>query len=69
MLDKIFNMNTYNLIEDNNNYYFFRALNNGDLEDYKNKIILDNKNKITKIRTDRERYIEIHKYNENSKLS
>ena len=69
MLDKIFNINTYNIIEDDNNYYFFRALNNGDLDDYNNKIITDNNNKIKLIRTDLERYKEIPKYKSNNKLS
>ena len=69
MIDKIFDINTYNLIEDKDNYYFFRALNNGDLEDYNKKIILDSKNKINIIRTDLERYKEEPKYNENSTLS
>ena len=69
MLDKIFDINSYNLIEDNDNYYFFRALNNGDLEDYQNKIITDSNNKIIKIRTDLERYRETPKYTKDTNLS
>ena len=69
MLDEIFNINNYNIIEDKDYYYFFRALNNGDLEDY-NKGIITNKNgEIELIRTDLERYKEKSKYNQNSTLT
>ena len=35
----IFNIDTFNVISDENNYYFFRALNMGDISDIENGII------------------------------
>ena len=60
------------MIQDENNCYFFRALNMEDNEDLKKGKITDEKGNIIKIRTDRQRWIENNKnskYDENSKLS
>ena len=69
MLNKVFEIEKYNIISDEENYYFFRALNNEDHSDIVNGITTNKENKITKIRTDRERYKDIPTYTENSNLS
>ena len=69
MLDEIFNLESFNIIEDDNYYYFFRALNMEDNYDIENKITLDNNDNIIRIRTDRERYSLHPKYNKESSLS
>ena len=61
-------MNLDNIIQDDNYYYFFRALNMGDLSDIKNGITVSN-NHINRIRTDRERYDGIPKYREDDLIS
>ena len=68
MLDEIFNLENFNIIEDEENYYFFRALNNGDYNDINNNIVLDNQ-KLVRIRTDLERYEDIPIYSHNSEIS
>lgn len=57
MLEKIFDIEKFNIISDEDNYYFFRALNIVDNNDISNKTILSEFGKISKIRTDRERII------------
>lgn len=61
-------MNLDNIIQDDNYYYFFRALNMGDLSDIKNSITISNKH-INMIRTDRERYDNIPKYSKDCEIS
>ena len=39
-MDKIFNIEKFNLISDEENYYFFRALEPGDIEDLKKAKII-----------------------------
>lgn len=68
-MDNIFSIEKFNIIKDKNNYYYFRALNLGDNTDLDNNIITAKDGKIEKIRTDRERYLGIPKYKEDSKLS
>lgn len=58
-MNNIFNIEKFNLIEDEENYYFFRSLEPGDLKDLENGIIKEN-NEYTKLRTDRERWEEEH---------
>lgn len=55
-MEELFNIDKFNIIEDEGNYYFFRALNMEDNQDLEEGIILDNTDNIEKIRTDRERY-------------
>ena len=55
-MEELFNIDKFNIIEDEGNYYFFRALNMEDNQDLEEGIILDNTGNIEKIRTDRERY-------------
>ena len=65
----LFNINKFNIIENNENYYFFRALNMADNRDIEQEITVSKSGKIERIRTDRERYEDKAKYNENSELS
>ena len=69
MLNKVFELEKYNIISDEENYYFFRALNNADHNDIENGITTNEENQIIKIRTDRERYEGTPTYNEHSILS
>ena len=57
-MEEIFNIENFNIIEDEENYYFFRALNMADNQDLENGTILDGNGNIERIRTDRERYEE-----------
>ena len=41
MYDKIFDINTFNIFSDDENYYFFRALNNADNNDIDRGITTD----------------------------
>lgn len=65
----LFDINSFNIIEDKDNYYFFRALNMADNYDIAQKITVFEDGKIKRIRTDRERYIGDTKYKENSVIS
>ena len=57
-MESLFNIDNFNIIEDEENYYFFRALNMTDNKDLEEGKILDDAGDIVKIRTDRERYEE-----------
>ena len=57
-MGNLFDINNFNIIEDEENYYFFRALNMTDNKDLEEGKILDDAGDIVKIRTDRERYEE-----------
>ena len=58
-MNNIFDIESFNLIEDEENYYFFRSLEPGDLKDLENGTIKEN-NEYTRLRTDRERWEEEH---------
>ena len=73
-MESVFDIANFNVIEDEENYYFFRALNMADNEDLEQGTILDSNGNYERIRTDRERYEEdpekgTPKYNKDSKLS
>lgn len=73
-MESVFDIANFNVIEDEENYYFFRALNMADNRDLEQGTILDSNGNYERIRTDRERYEEdpekgIPKYNKDSKLS
>jgi len=68
MLDEIFSLNHFNIIEDNDNCYFIRALNNCDHQDIKSELVTSN-GELVRIRTDRERYEGIPRYTEISTLT
>ena len=57
-MEEIFGIEKFNIIEDEENYYFFRALNMADNQDLETGTILDDDGNIERIRTDRERYEE-----------
>ena len=57
-MENVFDIDNFNIIEDEENYYFFRALNMADNQDLETGIILDEAGNFEKIRTDRERYEE-----------
>lgn len=61
MNNKIFDYNGFNIIEDDNHYYIFRALEDGDILDINNQNISVNGNSISKIRTYKTRYNEQEK--------
>ena len=58
MKKELFDIEKFNIIEDEENYYFFRALNMADNLDLENGTILDENGNFERIRTDRERYEE-----------
>ena len=57
-MENLFDIENFNIIEDEENYYFFRALNMADNKDIENGTVLDEKGNIARIRTDRERHEE-----------
>lgn len=69
MINEIFSIDKFNIISDNENYYFFRALNNSDNKDIETREILDLNNNIIRIRTDRERFDGETKYTDESIIS
>lgn len=73
-MESLFDIDKFNIIEDEENYYFFRALNMADNQDLDTGTILDNTGNIEKIRTDRERYEEnaeneLPKYSKDAEIS
>ena len=69
MEDNLFDINNFNIIQDEENYYFFRALNMADNDDIEQGITVSEEGKIVRIRTDRERYEGKTKYTEDSQIS
>ena len=57
-LEKLFNIENFNIYSDDENYYFFRSLEDVDIESIKNKSIIDESGKIKRLITDREFYGE-----------
>ncbi len=73
-MNNIFNIEKFNIIEDEENYYFFRALNMADNQELEDGTILDGTGNFERIRTDRERYEQDPekgepKYSKDSKIS
>ncbi len=69
MEDNLFAINNFNIIQDDEYYYFFRALNMADNSDIEQQITVSANGKIERIRTDRERFDGETKYTENSEIS
>ena len=69
MNDELFNLSNFNIIQDDENYYFFRALNMADNNDIEQRITASDNGKIKRIRTDRERADVETKYSETSEIS
>ena len=57
MTSEQFSLKKFNVLEDNEYYYVFRALNRGDHQDIQNEITSKD-GTVERIRTDRERYLE-----------
>ena len=51
-LEKLFNIENFNIYSDDENYYFFRSLEDVDIESIKNKSIIDESGKIKRLITD-----------------
>ena len=73
-MENVFDIENFNIIEDEENYYFIRALNMADNEDLENGTVLDENGNIARIRTDRERYEEkpeneVPKYGKETEIS
>ena len=69
MEDNLFDINNFNIIQDEENYYFFRALNMADNADIEQHTTISTNGKIERIRTDRERFDGQTKYTEDSEIS
>ena len=69
MEDNLFDINNFNIIQDAENYYFFRALNLADNADIEERKTLSEDGAILRIRTDRERFNGDSKYKEDSGIS
>ena len=71
-MEELFDIEKFNIISDEENYYFFRSLEPGDIEDLEKGIIKDGDNYI-RLRTDRERWEETHQekphWNAESKIT
>lgn len=70
---KEFDIEKFNIIQDEENYYFFRALNLADIDDLEKQIV-GTEGTYNRIRTDRERWeqnpeLEPPRYNSNSTVS
>ena len=57
-IKSLFNIEKFNIYSDDENYYFFRSLEEVDIESIKNKSIIDESGKIKRLITDREFYGE-----------
>lgn len=51
-MEDLFDIDKFNIIEDEENYYFFRALNMADNKDWEIGIISDEAGNFERIRTD-----------------
>ena len=51
-MEHLFGIENFNIIEDEENYYFFRALNMADNNNLETGVTLDNSGNIQRIRTD-----------------
>ena len=70
MDNEVLDIDRFNVVSDEENYYFFRALNMADNSDIeRGTTVSSDDGKIEKIRTDRERYEGEAKYKEGSNIS
>ena len=65
----MFDIHNLNIIQDDENYYFFRALNLGDENDMRTHLTTTFDGTLEKVRTDRSRYEGVAKYQEGAPLS
>ena len=68
-MNDVFALEKFNVFQDDDNYYFFRASNTADNSDLDNGIITDVNGKIIKIRTNLERYQDVPKYTKDDPIS
>ena len=59
-MEEMFDIEKFNIISDEENYYFFRSLEPGDIQDLEEENIKDENGNYIRIRTDRERWEETH---------
>ena len=59
-MEELFDIEKFNVISDEKNYYFFRSLEPGDIKDLEEGNIKDEKGNYIRLRTDRERWEETH---------
>ena len=59
-MEEMFDIEKFNVISDEENYYFFRSLEPGDIKDLEEGNIKDENGKYIRLRTDRERWEETH---------
>lgn len=69
MDENLFNIDKFNIIQDDENYYFFRALNMADNNDIEQGITTSSDGTLERVRTDRERHGNGAKYSEDSQIS
>ncbi len=68
-MDNIFDIENFNILSDDNYYYFFRALNNADNKQIEEKEITDDNGNIVRVNTDLSRFNDNSKYNTNSNIT
>ena len=59
-MEEMFDIEKFNVISDEENYYFFRSLEPGDIQDLEEGNIKDENGNYIRIKTDRERWEETH---------
>ncbi len=59
-MEELFDIEKFNVISDEENYYFFRSLEPGDIKDLEDGNIKDKNGNYIRLRTDRERWEETH---------
>ena len=59
-MEEMFDIEKFNVISDEENYYFFRSLEPGDIKDLEEGNIKDENGKYIRLRTDRERWEGTH---------
>jgi len=67
-MEELFSIGKFNVYSDDNNYYFFRALEELDISGIANKTITNQYGRINKLITDREFYGQT-KYSPDSNIS
>ena len=68
-MDNIFDIENFNILSDDNYYYFFRALNNADNKQIEEKEITGDNGNIVRVNTDLSRFNGNSKYNTNSNIT
>ena len=68
-MSDVFDIEKSNVYEDQDNYYFFRALNLSDCRDADDGVITNNAGLVNRVRTNRERYTGESRYTSSSVVS